>query len=282
MPLLYTFCFIACPSGTYKPEGSPGGISTCILCPDESHTSPPGSTSMEDCICKEGYRPRGKSCEGKLFLKETVQLKINIMSNASYLNLSTWNVICISMESIKMHFPSYQKCIWQTTVTPNSNTWFMWWSHKCPLASEYLAQGCTSHHLQDDFLKCVLYCQFTSPLSLANAHSFWCPWLYIVQKERTKIIVGSFLFICCTIFKAPSGAFQELQDFRHTLSMPFEMQKDMNEIEVTWHAQSMDIDCKIVQRIFFSIFVFYNQFRNNMKDNKVTVFKLSEYLKGDI
>ncbi|XP_039199397.1 sushi, von Willebrand factor type A, EGF and pentraxin domain-containing protein 1-like [Crotalus tigris] len=53
----------ACPSGTYKPEGSPGGISTCISCPDESHTSPPGSTSMEDCICKEGYRPRGKSCE---------------------------------------------------------------------------------------------------------------------------------------------------------------------------------------------------------------------------
>ncbi|XP_070794674.1 sushi, von Willebrand factor type A, EGF and pentraxin domain-containing protein 1 [Pituophis catenifer annectens] len=53
----------ACPSGTYKPEGSPGGISTCTSCPDENHTSPPGSTSMEDCICKEGYRPRGKSCE---------------------------------------------------------------------------------------------------------------------------------------------------------------------------------------------------------------------------
>ncbi|KAG8130469.1 hypothetical protein E2320_017145, partial [Naja naja] len=52
-----------CPSGTYKPEGSPGGISTCTSCPDENHTSPPGSTSIEDCICKEGYRPRGKSCE---------------------------------------------------------------------------------------------------------------------------------------------------------------------------------------------------------------------------
>lgn len=122
LPLLYTFCFIACPSGTYKPEGSPGGISTCISCPDESHTSPPGSTSMEDCICKEGYRPRGKSCEGKQFLKETAQLKINFMSNASYLNLSTWNAICISMASTKIHFPSYPKCIWQTTGPPNSNT----------------------------------------------------------------------------------------------------------------------------------------------------------------
>uniref|UniRef100_A0A8D2Q1E1 Sushi, von Willebrand factor type A, EGF and pentraxin domain containing 1 n=1 Tax=Varanus komodoensis TaxID=61221 RepID=A0A8D2Q1E1_VARKO len=52
-----------CPSGTYKPEGSPGGISTCISCPDENHTSPPGSTSAEDCICKEGYRSRGQTCE---------------------------------------------------------------------------------------------------------------------------------------------------------------------------------------------------------------------------
>uniref|UniRef100_A0A8D0GC18 Sushi, von Willebrand factor type A, EGF and pentraxin domain containing 1 n=1 Tax=Sphenodon punctatus TaxID=8508 RepID=A0A8D0GC18_SPHPU len=53
----------ACPSGTYKPEGSPGGISTCVSCPDENHTSPPGSTSVEDCICKEGYRAVGQTCE---------------------------------------------------------------------------------------------------------------------------------------------------------------------------------------------------------------------------
>uniref|UniRef100_A0ABI7WK14 Sushi, von Willebrand factor type A, EGF and pentraxin domain containing 1 n=1 Tax=Felis catus TaxID=9685 RepID=A0ABI7WK14_FELCA len=53
----------ACPSGTYKPEGSPGGISTCLLCPDENHTSPPGSTSLEDCVCKEGYRASGQTCE---------------------------------------------------------------------------------------------------------------------------------------------------------------------------------------------------------------------------
>ncbi|KAK2514926.1 Svep1 [Columba guinea] len=53
----------ACPPGTYKPEGSPGGISTCISCPDENHTSPPGSTSIEDCTCREGYHAVGKTCE---------------------------------------------------------------------------------------------------------------------------------------------------------------------------------------------------------------------------
>ncbi|XP_010084896.1 PREDICTED: sushi, von Willebrand factor type A, EGF and pentraxin domain-containing protein 1-like, partial [Pterocles gutturalis] len=53
----------ACPPGTYKPEGSPGGISTCISCPDENHTSPPGSTSIEDCTCQEGYRAVGQTCE---------------------------------------------------------------------------------------------------------------------------------------------------------------------------------------------------------------------------
>ena len=55
----------ACPSGTYKPEGSPGGISTCLPCPDENHTSPPGSTSPEDCVCKEGYQASGQTCKGK-------------------------------------------------------------------------------------------------------------------------------------------------------------------------------------------------------------------------
>ncbi|XP_010151222.1 PREDICTED: sushi, von Willebrand factor type A, EGF and pentraxin domain-containing protein 1-like, partial [Eurypyga helias] len=53
----------ACPPGTYKPEGSPGGISTCISCPDENHTSPPGSTSIEDCTCQEGYHAVGQTCE---------------------------------------------------------------------------------------------------------------------------------------------------------------------------------------------------------------------------
>ncbi|RMB94706.1 hypothetical protein DUI87_28819 [Hirundo rustica rustica] len=53
----------ACPPGTYKPEGSPGGISTCISCPDENHTSPPGSTSLEDCTCQEGYHAVGQTCE---------------------------------------------------------------------------------------------------------------------------------------------------------------------------------------------------------------------------
>ncbi|XP_053321831.1 sushi, von Willebrand factor type A, EGF and pentraxin domain-containing protein 1 [Spea bombifrons] len=53
----------ACPSGTYKPEGSPGGVSTCIPCPDPNHTSLPGSTSIDDCFCKEGYEQSGEVCK---------------------------------------------------------------------------------------------------------------------------------------------------------------------------------------------------------------------------
>uniref|UniRef100_A0A8C0BA79 Sushi, von Willebrand factor type A, EGF and pentraxin domain-containing protein 1 n=1 Tax=Buteo japonicus TaxID=224669 RepID=A0A8C0BA79_9AVES len=64
----------ACPPGTYKPEGSPGGISTCTSCPDENHTSPPGSTSIEDCTCQEGYHAVGQTCEGKCFHPRTEYL----------------------------------------------------------------------------------------------------------------------------------------------------------------------------------------------------------------
>uniref|UniRef100_A0A8C7FUF6 Sushi, von Willebrand factor type A, EGF and pentraxin domain-containing protein 1 n=1 Tax=Oncorhynchus kisutch TaxID=8019 RepID=A0A8C7FUF6_ONCKI len=53
----------ACPPGTYKPEGTPGGLSTCLLCPDQHHTSQPGSTAPSDCVCKQGYRSQGKTCE---------------------------------------------------------------------------------------------------------------------------------------------------------------------------------------------------------------------------
>ncbi|XP_018585768.2 sushi, von Willebrand factor type A, EGF and pentraxin domain-containing protein 1 isoform X1 [Scleropages formosus] len=54
---------IACPPGTYKPEGIPGGLSTCLPCPDEHHTSQPGSTSLSDCVCEPGYRPVGGTCQ---------------------------------------------------------------------------------------------------------------------------------------------------------------------------------------------------------------------------
>ncbi|KAJ8262626.1 hypothetical protein GJAV_G00168500 [Gymnothorax javanicus] len=53
----------ACPPGTYKPEGSPGGLGTCVPCPDEQHTTQPGSTSIKDCVCKPGYSPMGETCE---------------------------------------------------------------------------------------------------------------------------------------------------------------------------------------------------------------------------
>ncbi|XP_026208553.1 sushi, von Willebrand factor type A, EGF and pentraxin domain-containing protein 1 isoform X3 [Anabas testudineus] len=53
----------ACPTGTYKPEGTPGGLSTCLPCPDPQHTSQPGSTSLSDCVCKPGYQPVGMTCQ---------------------------------------------------------------------------------------------------------------------------------------------------------------------------------------------------------------------------
>lgn len=55
----------ACPPGTYKPEGTPGGPSTCLPCPDLEHTSQPGSTSVSDCVCKPGYYPIGMTCQSK-------------------------------------------------------------------------------------------------------------------------------------------------------------------------------------------------------------------------
>ncbi|XP_074555287.1 sushi, von Willebrand factor type A, EGF and pentraxin domain-containing protein 1 [Halichoeres trimaculatus] len=53
----------ACPPGTYKPEGTPGGLSTCLPCPDLQHTSQPGSTSPADCVCKPGYKQTGMTCQ---------------------------------------------------------------------------------------------------------------------------------------------------------------------------------------------------------------------------
>lgn len=53
----------ACPPGTYKPEGTPGGPSSCLPCPDPQHTSQPGSTALSDCVCKPGFQPLGKACQ---------------------------------------------------------------------------------------------------------------------------------------------------------------------------------------------------------------------------
>ncbi|XP_053715495.1 sushi, von Willebrand factor type A, EGF and pentraxin domain-containing protein 1 isoform X1 [Synchiropus splendidus] len=53
----------ACPPGTYKPEGTPGGLSTCLSCPDLQHTSQPGSTSIADCVCVPGYQQIGMTCQ---------------------------------------------------------------------------------------------------------------------------------------------------------------------------------------------------------------------------
>lgn len=66
-PALFFSCLFltVCPPGTYKPEATPGGLSTCLSCPDTQHTSQPGSTSLDDCVCKPGYQPIGMTCQGK-------------------------------------------------------------------------------------------------------------------------------------------------------------------------------------------------------------------------
>ncbi|XP_052257236.1 sushi, von Willebrand factor type A, EGF and pentraxin domain-containing protein 1-like isoform X1 [Dreissena polymorpha] len=46
----------ACPASTYKPNDHPGDVRTCVKCPDENHVTEPGSTSIEQCLCKKGYR----------------------------------------------------------------------------------------------------------------------------------------------------------------------------------------------------------------------------------
>ncbi|MED6257636.1 Sushi, von Willebrand factor type A, EGF and pentraxin domain-containing protein 1, partial [Ataeniobius toweri] len=55
--------FSSCPPGTYKPEAIPGGLTTCLSCPDAKHTSQPGSTTLDDCACKPGYQPIGMTCQ---------------------------------------------------------------------------------------------------------------------------------------------------------------------------------------------------------------------------
>ncbi|XP_052776199.1 sushi, von Willebrand factor type A, EGF and pentraxin domain-containing protein 1-like isoform X1 [Mya arenaria] len=46
----------ACPTGTYKSHDRPGDVRTCVKCPDENHVTVPGATSMEQCVCRKGYR----------------------------------------------------------------------------------------------------------------------------------------------------------------------------------------------------------------------------------
>lgn len=53
----------ACPPGTYKPEGTPGSLTSCLPCPDPQHTSQPGSTSLSDCVCNPGFQPVGMTCQ---------------------------------------------------------------------------------------------------------------------------------------------------------------------------------------------------------------------------
>ncbi|KAK3545348.1 hypothetical protein QTP70_004069 [Hemibagrus guttatus] len=53
----------ACPPGTYKPVALPGGVGTCLPCPDPQHTSRPGSTSVSDCVCNEGYTLHNHTCQ---------------------------------------------------------------------------------------------------------------------------------------------------------------------------------------------------------------------------
>ncbi|XP_070563038.1 LOW QUALITY PROTEIN: sushi, von Willebrand factor type A, EGF and pentraxin domain-containing protein 1-like [Ptychodera flava] len=48
-----------CSPGTYKPTASIGGITTCLKCPDGNHISPNASTSLHQCVCKDGFSTIG-------------------------------------------------------------------------------------------------------------------------------------------------------------------------------------------------------------------------------
>ncbi|XP_053395851.1 sushi, von Willebrand factor type A, EGF and pentraxin domain-containing protein 1-like [Mercenaria mercenaria] len=53
----------ACPSGTYKSDKIPGDVFTCTKCPDENHITVPGATSVQQCVCRKGFRNfKNKGC----------------------------------------------------------------------------------------------------------------------------------------------------------------------------------------------------------------------------
>jgi len=61
--------FAACPKGTYGEGNVPGDVSTCQSCPDRNqNTKKYPATSLNDCICKEGFVPGNLKCEGEQFL----------------------------------------------------------------------------------------------------------------------------------------------------------------------------------------------------------------------
>lgn len=70
IPLVKDFNIVACPSGTYKSDDNTGDVRTCIKCPDDNHVTEPGATSVEQCVCRKGYRNfNSNGCAGDdLFL----------------------------------------------------------------------------------------------------------------------------------------------------------------------------------------------------------------------
>ncbi|XP_077973714.1 sushi, von Willebrand factor type A, EGF and pentraxin domain-containing protein 1-like isoform X2 [Styela clava] len=54
---------LPCPEGTYKPEAVPGGVKSCLPCPDTRMTSSEASTSLDQCLCTEGFNKENNVCE---------------------------------------------------------------------------------------------------------------------------------------------------------------------------------------------------------------------------
>ena len=70
--------FVECPSGTYKPDKIPGDVLTCTKCPDENHITVPGATSIQQCVCRKGYRNiENKGCAGNPVFKFTFWIQID-------------------------------------------------------------------------------------------------------------------------------------------------------------------------------------------------------------
>ena len=91
--------YIACPTGTYKPEALPGGVSTCHPCPDENHITRTGSTSINECRCNAGFETiaEERRCEGMHTLSD-LRIQYNNALSGNLQLLGKDNILWIQVQ----------------------------------------------------------------------------------------------------------------------------------------------------------------------------------------